>query len=288
MTIQVKNLDRSFAAVITGADLSKELDKDTLNAVQKVIDERCVVVFKNQQLTPEQQTRFASNFGTLLVHQHSKNIIRETPGISVLSNIQKEGKNIGVPDAGMVWHTDGSYLSHPDMNTFLYGIEIPIKDGVALGNTLYANAHAAYDALSEDMKAKLAPLTAYHSLEYHSINRAAAGGTKVEITEELRNRIPDRTQPVIRTHPHTGKKALYVSEGHTTKIAGMDEAESRELLKLLCEHLQRPEFVYSHSWEKGDLVMWDNAAVQHRATADYQLPLTRHMRRVATEGAAVF
>ncbi len=288
MTMQVKNIDHLLGAVITGIDLTKELGDETLNAIQKVIDERSVVVFKNQQLTPEQQTRFASHFGKLLVHEHSKNILKETPGISVLSNIQEQGKNIGVPDAGMVWHTDGSYLSHPDMYTFLYGIEIPVKDGVPLGNTLYASSTAAYDALPETMKARLAPLKAFHSLEYHSVNRARAGGTKVEITEELRKKIPDREQPVIRTHPRTGRKALFVSEGHTTKIAGMSEAESHDLLTSLYEHLRRPEFVYSHSWEKGDLVVWDNAATQHRATADYKLPLRRLMRRVATEGDLVF
>jgi len=181
--------------------------------------------------------------------------------------------------------SDGSYLGHPDMYTFLYGIEIPVRaDGVPLGNTLYASTTAAYDALAETTKSKLASLKAIHSLEYHSINRARAGGTKVEITEELRKRIPDREQPVVRTHPRTGRKALYVSEGHTTKIVGMEEAESRDLLMSLWEHMRRPEFVYSHSWEKGDLVMWDNPATQHRATADYKLPLKRLMNRVAIEG----
>lgn len=289
MTMQVRNIDLPLGAVVTGIDLSKELDDDTFNALLRLIDERSVLVFKHQELLPAHQTRFASRFGKLLAHEHSKNILKENPGVSVLSNIQEQGKNIGVPDAGMVWHTDGSYLSHPDMYTFLYGIEIPVReDGVPLGNTLYASSTAAYDALPEAMKARLAPLKAVHSLEYHSINRARAGGTKVEITEELRRRIPDKEQPVIRTHPRTGRKALYVSEGHTTHIVGLSETESRDLLLSLFEHLRSPEFLYSHSWTKGDLVMWDNAATQHRATADYKLPLRRHMRRVATEGDPVF
>ncbi len=284
MKLQVRNIDLPLGAVITGIDLSKELDDETFQAIWNVIDERSVVVFKNQQLRPEQQTGFASRFGKLLVHEHSKNILRENPAVSVLSNIQDQGKNIGVPDAGMVWHTDGSYLNHPDMYTFLYGIEIPVNDGTPLGNTLYSSATAAYDALSDDLKVKLGLLKAVHSFEYHSVNRAKSGGTIVKITDELRAKIPDIAQPVVRIHPRTGRKALYVSEGHTTEIVGMNTNESKTLLQKLWDHMRRPEFVYSHAWEKDDLVVWDNAATQHRATGDYKLPLRRRMHRVATEG----
>lgn len=288
MTISVKNIEKPLGAVITGVDLSKELDDQTFALIRKTLDERSLIVLKSQKIRPEQQTGFASRFGKLLVHAHSKNILPSHPGLSVLSNIQEEGRNIGVPDAGMVWHTDGSYLNTPDMYTFLYGIEIPVKDGKPMGNTLYACTTAAYDALPDATKTKIAPLQAVHSLEYHSINRARAGGTKVEITEELRKKVPDRAQPVVRTHPVTGRKAIYVSEGHTTHIEGMDAQESATLLRELWDHMRQPEFVYSHNWEPGDLVVWDNAATQHRATGDYVLPLRRLMNRAATEGTTPF
>jgi len=288
MALQVSNIDRPLGAVITGVDLTQPLDDQTLSAIRRILDDRAVAVFKHQNLRPEHQTGFASRFGKLLVHAHSKNIRQDNPGLSIISNIQVEGKNIGVPDAGLVWHTDGSYLERPDGFTFLYGIEIPISDGKALGNTLYSSTTAAYDALSAAMKERLAPLKAVHSLEYHSINRAAAGGTKVVITDELRKKVPDREHPVIRTHPRTGRKTIFVSEGHTSRIVGMDPAESKKLLWELFEHMRKPEFLYSHSWEKGDFVVWDNAATQHRATADYKLPLRRLMNRAATEGEPVF
>lgn len=284
MPLSVKDIDLPLGAVITGADLSSELDEQTFSLIKSTLDVRSLVVLKGQRIRPEHQTRFAARFGKLLVHEHSKNVLRDHPSVSVISNIQEQGKNIGVPDAGMVWHTDGSYLDTPDMYTFLYGIEIPVKDGKPIGNTLYASTTAAYDALPEATKQKIASLQAVHSLEFHSINRARAGGTKVEITEELRKRIPDRAQPMIRTHPITGRKCIYVSEGHTTHIVGMEATEGAKLLRELYDHMRKPDFVYSHSWEAGDLVVWDNAATQHRATGDYALPLRRLMNRVATEG----
>lgn len=288
MHLSVRHTDLPLGAFITGGDLSAVVDEQTFAVIKRTLDERSVVVLKGQRIGPEHLTRFASRFGKLLVHAHSKNVLPDFPAVSVLSNIVEEGKNIGVPDAGMVWHTDGSYLDTPDMYTFLYGIEIPEKDGKPLGNTLYSSTAAAYDALSDSMKRKIAPLKAVHSLEHHSINRARMGGTRVEITDELRNKVPDREQPMVRIHPITGRKCIYVSEGHTMHVVGTDAQESASLLRELWDHMRRPEFVYSHSWEAGDLVIWDNAATQHRATGDYALPMRRLMNRVATEGTTPF
>lgn len=122
------------------------------------------------------------------------------------------------------------------------------------------------------------------SLTINSANRAARGGTKIEITDELRRKHPDVSQPVVRLHPRTGRKALYVTEGHTTHIVGMDRAQSDALLGQLFEHLREPRFVYGHRWQPGDLLIWDNAATQHRATCDYALPQRRLMYRTATAG----
>ncbi len=286
MTLAVHNTGQVLGTVITGVDLGSDDSDQTFNAVKNALNERSVVVIKGQKIDPGHLSRFAQRFGELLVHEItlSKDGLSQYPAVSVLSNIVENGKLIGVPDAGMVWHTDGSYLECPDMYSFLYGIEIPVREGKALGNTLFVSTAAAYDALSESMKQKVAPLMAVHSLEYHSINRARNGGTKVEINDEFRKKAPDRQHPVVRIHPVTGRKCLYVNAGFTNRIVGMDETESADLLRALFEHLLRPEFLYSHSWEPGDLVLWDNAATQHRATADYALPLRRRMNRVATEG----
>jgi len=285
MSLTINHADGPLGAEILGADLSRELDESTLATIRRTLDERGVMVLRRQKLQPQHIARFAAHFGRPLVHAHNKFALAEAPSVSVLSNIvDEQGRNIGVPDAGLVWHTDGSYLVRPDMYAFLYGIEIPMQDGEPLGTTYYASAGAAYDALPEALRRQLDGLRAVHSFAYHSANRSARGGTKIEITDELRRKHPDVSQPVVRVHPRTGRKALYVTEGHTTHILGMERAQSDALLKQLFAHLHEPRFVYGHRWQVGDLLVWDNAATQHRATCDYALPQRRLMHRTATAG----
>jgi taurine dioxygenase len=219
-----------------------------------------------------------------LVHAHNKYALADEPAVSVISNIVENGRNIGVPDAGLVWHSDGSYLVCPDMYAFLYALEIPMQGGEPLGTTYYSSATAAYEALPESLRQRLDGLRAVHSFAHHSARRAARGGTRIEITEELRRRHPDVSQPVVRAHPRTGRKGLYVTEGHTTHIIGMEPEESGRLLQQLWAHMREPRFLYAHRWQVGDLVVWDNCATQHRATCDYALPQRRLMHRTATAG----
>ena len=285
MPLTTNLADGSLGAEILGADLSREIDDATLGAIRRALDDRGVIVLRNQTLQPRHIARFAEHFGRPLVHAHNKFALPDAPAVSVISNVRDEqGRNIGVPDAGLVWHTDGSYLEYPDMYSFLYAIEIPMQAGEPLGTTYYASAVAAYEALPETLRQRLDGMRAVHSFAYHSARRAARGGTKIEITDELRRKHPDVSQPVVRVHPRTGRKALYVSEGHTTHVLGMDRAESDVLLPQLFEHLRQPRFVYGHRWKLGDLLIWDNAATQHRATCDYALPQRRLMHRTATAG----
>jgi len=285
MSLTINFAPVPLGAEIIGADLSRDIDTESLAAIRRTLDDRSVIVLRKQTLEPQHIARFAAYFGRALVHAHNKFALPGAPSVSVLSNIVDDrGHNVGVPDAGLVWHTDGSYLVHPDMYAFLYGIEIPMQDGEPLGTTYYASATAAYDALPEALRQRLDGLRAVHSFAYHSANRAARGGTKIEISDELRRKHPDVSQPVVRVHPRTGRKALYVTEGHTTHILGMSRAESDVLLKQLFGHLREPRFVYGHRWQVGDLLIWDNAATQHRATCDYALPQRRLMHRTATAG----
>lgn len=285
MSLSVTYADGPLGAEILRVDLGRELDDATFAAIRRALDERGVIVVRKQTLRPEHIARFAERFGRPLVHAHNRFALPEAPAVSVISNIlDANGRNIGVPDAGLVWHSDGSYLVHPDMYSFLYAVEIPMQDGEPLGTTYYASACAAYEALPDALRSRLADLRAVHSFAYHSARRAARGGTKIEITAELRRKHPDVSQPVVRVHPRTGRKALYVTEGHTTHILGMDRAESDALLERLFAHLRNPQFVYGHRWRAGDLLIWDNAATQHRATCDYALPQRRLMHRSATAG----
>jgi len=284
MTLSIKCADAPLGAELFGVDLGHALDDATFALIRHTLDDRGVIVLREQKLEPGDITRFAERFGRLLIHAHNKYALEDAPAVSVISNIVENGRNIGVPDAGLVWHTDGSYLVRPDMYSFLYAVEIPMRDGVALGTTYYSSATAAYDALPAALRERLDGLRAVHSFTHHSARRAARGGTRIEITDELRRKHPDVSQPVVRTHPRTGRKGLYVSEGHTTHILGLDRSESDALLAQLWEHLRRPQFVYGHRWQVGDLLVWDNCATQHRATCDYALPERRLMHRTATAG----
>ena len=285
MSLSTTFADGPLGAAIRGVDLTRDLDGETFATIRRALDDRGVIVVRKQTLEPRHIAAFAERFGRLLVHAHNRFALPQAPAVSVISNILDEnGRNIGVPDAGLVWHSDGSYLVHPDMYSFLYGVEIPMRDGEPLGTTYYAAACAAYEALPQASRNRLDGLRAVHSFAYHSARRTARGGTKIEITEELRRKHPDVSQPVVRVHPRTGRKALYVTEGHTTHILGMDRVESDALLQQLFAHLREPQFVYGHRWQVGDLLIWDNAATQHRATCDYALPQRRLMYRTATAG----
>jgi taurine dioxygenase len=284
MTLAIDFGAAALGAEIRGLDLRDDLDVESFGLVRRTLDERGVLVVRGQELSPAQLARFGARFGRLLIHAHNKYALAEAPAVSVISNIVENGRPIGVPDAGLVWHTDGSYLVHPDMYSFLHALEVPSQDGEPLGTTYYASAIAAYEALPETLRHRLQGMRAVHSFVHHSVRRAHEGGTRIEMTEELRRKHPDVSQPVVRVHPRTGRKALYVTEGHTTHILGLERSESDVLLRQLWEHLRRPQFVYAHRWQVGDLVVWDNCATQHRATRDYALPLRRLMHRTATAG----
>jgi taurine dioxygenase len=189
-----------------------------------------------------------------------------------------------------------SYKREPSLLSALYAVEVPVKDGVALGNTYFASTTAAYDGLSPQMKERVARLHNVHSYrEYRLKNYAAQqedmrrGIRTVQEfapTPEQLASVPDMEVPVIHIHPVTGRKCLFVNEGHTSHLTGMSRAESDVLLAELYAHITRPEFVYGHSWRPGDLLMWDNVAVQHKATFDYD-PLPRLMYRTTVRGPAV-
>jgi taurine dioxygenase len=212
----------------------------------------------------------------------------EHPEIYVLSNIIENGKPVGIKDAGNYWHTDLSYTRAPSRGSIMYAIEVPEKDGAPLGDTQFASTAAAYDALSPELKEKLQGLKAIHRFWDRYLRERKAAGSDVMISDERRAGTPDVVHPVVRTHPFTGRKCLYVNEGFTVGIVGMPEDESRALLKELFAHCTKPEFTYRHQWRVGDIVMWDNCATLHRATVDYALPQRRLMQRTTLTGTEVF
>jgi len=297
--IQVIKQTPNIGAEIRGVDVSKPLDESTFAAIVEAFHDNAVVFFRKQTLDPETQIAFSRRFGDLEPHMRIEHRLARHPELLVLSNILDEnGRAIGSQDAGRMWHSDESYKRAPARATLLYGIEIPIENGKAKGNTWFANTAAAYDALSADMKARVEALTNIHSYaDYRAKNRAmqlaeqAQGKRAVDEHMPDANRlklVPDIDVPIVRVHPFNGRKCLFINEAHTSRIPQLPEAESEALLHTLYEHIVKPEFLYCHEWQPGDLLMWDNCLAQHRATFDYDLPLRRLMHRTTVRGPAMF
>lgn len=295
--ITVTRVGKHLGAEIAGVDLSQALDDDTFAQIASAFFDNEVVFFRNQNITPAQQIAFTRRFGTLEAHVRKESRLAAHDEIFVLSNkIDAHGKAIGAQDAGRFWHSDLSYKSEPSMLSALYSVEVPVKDGVALGNTYFASTTAAYAALPEAMKMRVAKMRNVHSYrEYRLKNytgqlddmrRGIRTVQEHAPTPEQLASVPDTEMDVVRTHPVTQRKGLFINEGHTSHLTGMSRAESDALLSELYAHITQPEFVYGHSWRTGDLLMWDNISVQHKATFDYD-PLPRLMYRTTVRGPAV-
>lgn len=287
-SIQVVPMGPGIGAEIKGIDLSLDLDAEIFDQIQKAFYEHSVIVFRDQKMTPDQQIRFSRRFGDLEKHVLSQYLHPKHPELFVVSNIVENGRNIGAYDAGRYWHSDLSYAQKPSLGSLLYAIEVPHADnGEALGDTCFASVGKAYDDLPQNVKERAKGLKALNSLEHRFKRLQADGDDKAVITAEQK-KASEAVHPVVRTHPVTGRKCIFVNEGQTDHILGLSKDESEELLKLLCTQCIKPEYVYRHKWRVGDALMWDNCAVQHLAIADYKLPRRRLMYRTTLSGTVPF
>ena len=295
--ISVRNTGKHLGAEIQGVDLSQDLDEVAFARIAETFFERQVVVFRGQKLTPAQQIAFTRRFGELEQHVRREHRLDGYPEILRVSNVLDEhGAAIGVQDAGRFWHSDLSYKSVPSLMSALYALEVPVKDGVALGATSFASTAAAYEALPDDLRRSLQGLRNVHSYRHYRAKNVQAqkderarGERAVqehELSEEQLRSVPDVEAPIVRTHPVTGRKCLFINEAHTSRVLGLPEAEGAALLARLCAHIVKPEFRFEHQWRVGDLLMWDNVSVQHKANFDYDLPLRRLMHRTTVRGSA--
>jgi taurine dioxygenase len=282
----VRSSGGAIGAEITGIDISSPVDRATFEKIDSVLNDRAVVVIRGQKLKPAQLAAFSRLFGTPQVNVRADANHEDVPEVGWITNVTRDGKPLGTHDAGRYWHSDLCYLPLPSKLTILHALEVPERDGIVYGNTNFAGMAAAYESLPEETKRRLKGLKAANS--YRSMwNRKARefGARKLLSEEELEKNPPDAVHPVVRTHPATGRECLYVCEGYTNRILGIPEGESDELLQQLFQHAIRPEFIYSHKWRVGDVLMWDNCAVQHKASFDYTLPLRRVMQRCTIEGS---
>ncbi len=283
-TASVVPMFAPIGAEVVGIDVASSPGESDFRLLRDALHHYSVIVIRNQDITPEHQKDFAGRFGELRTSFYNRYGVADYPALSIVSNIKREdGEHIGIADAGMLWHTDGSYLKAPDMYTVLYGLQIPQQEGGALGDTLFSSAWAAYDALPQDVKRRIDGLRAVHSFTAHMEKKKAKGQLKrAPLSAQQRDALPDVDHPVVRRHPVNGRKCLFVTEGHTSGISGLDEREGSELLQFLTEHIKKSEFHYRHTWRKGDLIVWDNCAVQHLAVFDYgDIPRRLHRAGIA-------
>ncbi len=274
-----------IGAEVRGVDARHASSAD-FEAVRAALDRFGVVVLRDQQLQPQDQIRFAQGLGPLQPLFYNRFTVPDHPALTIVSNIRENGEAIGIEDAGMLWHTDASFNRCPDMYSLLYSIQVPHKDGQPIGDTAFTSAIHAFQDLPADLRKRLVNFTSTHSFMHHLEKKRAKGQLKrPPLTPEQQAQVPDVQHPVVRRHPNTGRPSLFVSEGHTSKIDGLPPEESSALLEQLWEHLRQPRFQYRHKWRTGDLLIWDNPAVQHLAIFDYGTE-PRRMHRVGTAGQA--
>jgi taurine dioxygenase len=286
--IDVKPTGAALGAEIRGVDLSKALDQQTFDAIVEAFHRHEVVFFRGQTLTPEQHVAFSRRFGELELHVRADRCRPGYPELFVVSNVIENGKPIGSQDAGLFWHSDLCYMDEPSRGSIFYAREVPIgEDGEPLGDTLFASATAAYDALPDAVKGRIDRLQAINSYEQGYYRDRKSGG-RPPLTEEQKRRTPDIEHPVVRTHPFTGKKCLFVNEGYTSRIVGMDGPDGAALLADLLAHATDERFIYRHKWRVGDLLIWDNCSTQHLAIPNYELPKRRVMERATVKGSRPF
>jgi taurine dioxygenase len=281
MGLSVKKSGAALGAEI-GFDLARDMDERQFREIEAAFHDNIVVVFRGQTLSRARHVEFSRRFGELEIHIVKKYLLPDHPEILRISNIRDaNGELIGLADAGFTWHTDTSYLRRPSRCSLLHAQEVPVRDGQVLGDTVFTNAIAAYEALPDGMKRVLAGKKAVHR---YSERKRIENSPRPKLTKAQLDATPDVAHPIVRTHPATGRKALYVTEGECVGIVGMPDDEARPLISELHAHCIRPEFQYRHKWQVGDLLMWDNATSMHLAICDYQLPERRLMYRTTVIG----
>jgi taurine dioxygenase len=287
----IKPSGEALGCRIEGADLSKPLQRDELGYALRALAGHGVVCFPGQHLSAAQQVAFSRAFGELEVHVSG--VFQEPghPEVMILSNMVRDGKRVGLDDAGQDWHTDMSFSKMIAFVSVLYALKVPHRDGQPLGATLFANMAEAYDTLPEDVKRRIEGRTAVRDFEKFwemMRRRGGAASSRLPLTDAQRRQKPPVSHPLVMVHPISGRKSLYADPGYTVRIGGMPEAESEELLQFLFRHQLQSRFQYTHRWSEGDVVVWDNLWTLHNAEADYRADEPRLIRRCQAMANLVF
>ena len=268
--IEIHPIAGALGAEIHGVDLSQDLPGKTVEEIRKAFLEHLVVFFRGQKLTPQQQLAFARRLGEPMEYPQLKGL-PDCPLITPVVKLEHEKVNFGG-----IWHSDTTYLARPPMASMLYALEVPPRGG----DTLFANQTLAYETLSEGLRSTLKDLVGINTSTKAAASRTREDRLK-EAGAELKVLVGEH--PVVRTHPETGRKALYVNVGHIERFKGWTAEESRGLLEHLFAHQVQPELTCRFRWEKGSVALWDNRCTQHNPVNDYH-GFRRVMHRVTLAG----
>jgi taurine dioxygenase len=254
-SLAIRPLSSSFGAEILGIDLSKDISAMDQMVISELWAKHQLLLFRGQSLGEEDLVRTSRYIGDLEIHIRREYLSEENPEILLVSNIKKDGRSVGIlSDTEVGWHYDQIYLPRPAVGSMLMAVKLPSSGG----QTSFADMTAAFEALPDEIKTKINGTKAVQSYEaFNAQFSVATNKTQKKLS-------PDIEQPLVRTHPISGRKALYICPGMTTQIVGMDAHESAEMLDYLFNWSVRPEFVYTHNWQKGDVLLWDNASTMHR------------------------
>ena len=275
--LQIRRLSHALGAEIIGVDISKPLKTDIVRALTDAWHQHLILLFRNQELTPEQHIAFTRHFGNVDSNDDSPSFrMPDYPNIMELTNRHADGKPAASGEVGRRWHSDLEHTLRPSKGSLLWCGEAPDVGG----DTMFANMYLAYEALSDGMRLILDRLFAEHDVAQvlHDYDRRTPA-----LAAEFKKISPPVGHPVVRVHPDTNRKSLFVSD-RVRRFIGMSDEESAPLLRFLCDFSTRPQFVYRHQWRARDLVMWDNRCTMHLALGDYDRSQRRYMRRTGLQG----
>lgn len=282
--MKIRKFSGTFGAVISDIDLKEPFSNSNLNALKKAFVDYQVLIFHKQQIKPKHQLALSKHFGPVQKLYAEEHRIPHCPEVVVLSNEQVDGKHVGVVAAGDYWHSDLSPSKTPGLATFLYARQLPSQGG----DTEFANMFKAYETLADAMKERIANLRGVHCISKLRNHRVKVTRPNGVAYYKKQNSIPCESHPIVRTHPVTGRKSLYVSPRFTIGIENMEDVEAQLLLDKLFAHQIKPEHLYRHKWEVDDLVIWDNRSVNHRACGGYEMNDIRRIHRTSTLGDIPF
>lgn len=279
--LSMRPLSPAIGIEVEGIGLSRPLDRSTIEAIRAAWHEHAVLLFRNQTISEDDQARYGGYFGTLTDMTGNaggpKDKQKHHPAVIFISNVREDGTLIGtLPDGEVYFHSDRAYTPDPPIATMLYAMEIPRVGG----DTLFANMYSAYDALPQAIKERIEGLRA---LNVYDLTYSADGAAAKRMTT-LRPNAPSTLHPMVKVHPATGRKVLFVNRLMTYSIEGLASAESDELLNYLFDHQEQRRFVYEHVWTVGDVLLWDNRCTLHART-DFNASERRLLRRMTVQAA---